>query len=159
MINTLDDLLHLSKLLSGKQFGEPKFSTESDGHEFEKRNIHPEIAAVSQKLFDDGHYQQASLQALILIDNVVKAQSGYDDSGFSLMMNAFNESKPLITLNANASESEVNEQAGFKHIFAGTACGIRNPRAHEVNWPETMDECLDHLVLASMLMRKIDHAV
>ena len=159
MIDALDNLHRLSKRLSGKPFGEPQYSLTSDEHDFEKRNIHPEIANVSKALFDDGHYQQASLQAFILIDNVVKAQSGYEDSGFNLMMNAFNERNPLIALNSSNNKSERNEQAGFKHIFAGTSCGIRNPRAHEVKWPETIDECLDHLVLASMLMRKIDHAV
>ena len=159
MNSGLNHLQKLSNKLSGKQFGEDKFATTSEDHAFEKRNIHPKISKVSKALFDDGHYKQASLQAFLLIDDVVKSQSGYDDTGFNLMMNAFNERNPLIQLNANSTNSDENEQAGYKFIFAGTALGIRNPRAHEVNWPETLDECLDHLGLASLLMRKIDNSI
>ena len=32
-------------------------------HPFEERNIHPSIALTSIKLFDDGHYSQATFEA------------------------------------------------------------------------------------------------
>ena len=42
--------------------------TESGGiHPFDERNIHPDIAGVSMKLFDDGHYAQATLRPLNIL--------------------------------------------------------------------------------------------
>lgn len=138
----------------------PEYPPEHDEdiHPFDQRNIHPEIYNASKALFDDGHYKQASLEAYILIDNVVKALSNNTETGRKLMMDAFNGNNPKIKLNTLSNESEENEQEGYKFIFAGSAVGIRNPRAHETGWPETLDECLDHLALASLLMRKLDQS-
>ena len=75
------------------------------------------------------------------------------------MMSAFNEENPKIALNMLCSPSKQDEQKGYRHIFAGSISGNRNPRAHSTTFPETMDECLDHLSIASALMRKIDNSV
>jgi uncharacterized protein (TIGR02391 family) len=74
------------------------------------------------------------------------------------MMDAFNENGPKVRLNGLTRESEIDEQMGFKFIFAGAATGIRNPRAHEVEIGDTPDEALDYLALASLLLRRLDTA-
>ena len=61
-----------------------------------------------------------------------------------------------MRLNALTTESEVDEQKGFKFIFAGAATGIRNPHGHEVEVGDTPDEALDYLALASLLLRRLD---
>lgn len=33
---------------------------------------------------------------------------------------------------------------------------IRNPRGHEFGLQETPDQCLDHISLASLLLRRLD---
>jgi uncharacterized protein (TIGR02391 family) len=125
-------------------------------HPFDERNIHPEISDVSLKLFDNGHYSQATFEALKLLDQKVKAASGVNDSGFGLMMAAFNEKNPKIKLTELSTTSEIDEQLGFRHMFAGSMSAIRNPRGHELI-ADTIDLCLDHLSLASVLMRTFDN--
>ena len=75
------------------------------------------------------------------------------------MMNAFNEDNPEIALNSLSDASHTDEQKGYRFIFAGTMAGMRNPRAHNLDFTETIDECLDHLSIASALMRKLDGAI
>jgi hypothetical protein len=58
-----------------------------------------------------------------------------------------------------SNESERDEQSGFRFIFAGSMAAIRNPRGHEVNLPDTIDLCLDHLSFASVLLRRLDNRV
>lgn len=125
-------------------------------HPFDERNIHPKISEISKSLFDDGHFAQATFEAFKLLDNQVSKISMVKESGYKLMMTAFNEDNPKIALTKLSSQSEKDEQIGYKFIFAGVAAGIRNPRGHEVNIPDTIDLCLDHLSLASVLLRKIE---
>ncbi|AOO83034.1 TIGR02391 family protein [Bosea vaviloviae] len=138
-----------------KNFGQQPAAEKGAIHPFDERNIHTDLAAVSIKLFDDGHYAQATFEAFKLIDNRVKVISGLEDIGFSLMMNALNEAAPRIRLNDLATLSEKDEQKGFRYIFAGAMAGIRNPRGHD-NVVDPIDVCLDHLSIASVLLRTIE---
>lgn len=124
-------------------------------HPFDERNIHPDLALVCQKLFDDGHYAQATFEAFKFIDNQVKKLSGIQDSGFNLMMAAFNEKQPKIQLTDLITISEKDEQLGYRHVFAGAMSAIRNPRGHD-NRVDTIDLCLDQLSVASVLLRTLE---
>lgn len=141
------------------RFSVTKIETTGDMHPFDERNIHPAIAAVSQKLFDDGHYSQATFEAYKYIDKEVQKLSAVTESGYKLMMQVFSEKSPMIKLTIMSNGSEVDEQKGYKFIFSGAVMAIRNPRGHEYSYSETPDECLDHLSLASLLQRKLDHRV
>lgn len=128
-------------------------------HPFETRNIHPDLPSRVRKLFDDGHWEQSVFEAFKFIEKEVKRLSGLSGkTGYALMMDAFNEDKAKIKLNDLMTESEVDEQKGFKFIFAGAATGIRNPRGHEVDIGDTPDEALDYLGLGSLLLRRLDAA-
>ena len=153
-----DQFSKIAYQLAGKRFGIDPINLSEAEHQFDARNIHPKISEISKSLFDSGHYKQATFEAYILIENIVKTESSCNNIGFSLMMNVFNENNPLLCLNDLANDSDKDEQQGFKHIFAGVVAGIRNPRGHQVDIAETMTECLDHLSLASLLIRKIDGA-
>lgn len=128
---------------------------EASSHPFEERNIHPDISSVSIKLFDDGHYSQATFEAFKFIDIKVKNLSSINDSGYKLMMSAFAENNPKIKLTTLATQSEIDEQMGYKFIFAGAMSAIRNPRGHEIN-VDPIGRCLDHLSLASVLLRRLE---
>lgn len=131
-------------------------AVESRGiHPFDERNIHPDIAHLSAKLFDDGHYAQATFEAFKYVESQVKTISGIEETGFSLMMNAFNETGAKIKLTALQSMSDKDEQKGFRYMFAGTMSGIRNPRGHD-NRIDPIHLCLDHLSVASLLLRSLD---
>jgi uncharacterized protein (TIGR02391 family) len=128
-------------------------------HPFESRNIHPDFPTKVRTLFDDGHWEQAVFEAFKYIETEVKRISGVrGKTGNALMMEVFNEGSPLIALNSLSSDSESDEQKGFKFIFAGAVTGIRNPRGHEVDIGDTPDEALDYLALASLLLRRLDAA-
>ncbi len=132
---------------------------QEEPHPFEARNIHPDLPTKVRKLFDDGHGEQSVFEAFKFIEKEVKRISGVrGKTGYPLMMDAFNENGPKVQLNGLASESEIDEQMGFKFIFAGAATGIRNPRGHEVDIGDTPDEALDYLALASLLLRRLDAA-
>ncbi len=127
-------------------------------HPFELRGIHPRVSQKARPLFDDGHYAQATFEVFKLIEKEVQQTSKLRQSGTSLMMAAFSENSPKIRLNKMSNQSETDEQQGFKFIFAGATLAIRNPRGHEVGVAESPDECLEHLGLASLLLRRLDAA-
>ncbi|MCB2085245.1 MAG: TIGR02391 family protein [Sphingomonadaceae bacterium] len=124
-------------------------------HPFDERNIHPDISKVSVKLFNNGHYSQATFEAFKFLDLQVKKISGIKDSGYKLMMAAFAESNPKIRLTTLSNQSEIDEQVGFKFIFAGAMSAIRNPRGHDIT-TDPIDRCLNHLSVASVLLRRLE---
>jgi uncharacterized protein (TIGR02391 family) len=145
--------------LRGQSAEAPALGGPDEQHPFETRNIHPDFPKKVRSLFDDGHPEQAVFEAFKYIEKEVKRISGLrGKTGYALMMEAFNESKPSVHLNSLNTDSEIDEQRGFKSIFAGASAGIRNPRGHEVDMGDTPDEALDYLALASLLLRKLDAA-
>jgi uncharacterized protein (TIGR02391 family) len=127
-------------------------------HPFDERNIHPQVAVVAKKLFDDGHYAQATFEVYKFVDTHVQRLSVTKKKGRDLMMAVFSGTSPLIQLTPLSTESEENEQEGYKFLFAGSIIAIRNPRAHECGVVDSPDLCLDHLGLASMLLRRLEAA-
>jgi len=125
-------------------------------HPFDERNVHSKIEKISKKLFDDGHYSQATFEAFKLLDKEVQKLSKVSESGVKLMMQAFSENSPPIRLTALATTSERDEQQGYKFIFSGSVMAIRNPRGHEINLADSPTQCLDHLSLASLLFRRLE---
>lgn len=141
------------------EFSDKKPELEGTLHPFDERNIHPSIVNLTKKLFDDGHYSQATFEAYKYIDKEIQSLSSINESGYKLMMQAFNEASPKIKLTNLTNASEKDEQEGYKFIFAGSVLAIRNPRGHEYSIKETLDECLDHLSLASLLKRRLDKKI
>jgi len=127
-------------------------------HPFEYRNIHPMLPTVVRKLFDDGHYAQATFEAFKFVDREVARLASSSNSGYKLMMAAFSESSPMLQLTPCKTISEKDEQKGFQFLFAGSVMAIRNPRGHEHSVVDSPDECLDHLAMASTLMRRLETA-
>jgi uncharacterized protein (TIGR02391 family) len=131
----------------------------SDGnHPFDARNIHPDLPSDVRRLFDNGHFAQATFEAFKFVDEEVQRISGSFDYGKSLMMRVLGGKKPKIRLNPGGTLSEQNEQEGFTFLFAGATMAIRNPRGHASGITDDPDTCLDHLSMASLLLRRLDEA-
>lgn len=128
-------------------------------HPFDVRNIHPKLPPKVRKLFDDGHFAEATSHAFKYLDKQVEKRSGLSDSGFSLMMDAFDSKKPKIKLTPLKTQSETDEQEGYRFVFAGSMRAIRNPRAHEFSVVDDPDTCLDHLSFVSLLLRRLEQHV
>ncbi len=127
-------------------------------HPFDLRNIYPSLPPKVKKLFDDGHYPEATFHAFKYLDKQVQKHSGVSETGFKLMMAAFDAAKPKLQLTPLKTESEKDEQNGYRFVFAGGVQAIRNPRGHEYSVVDDPDICLDHLSFVSMLLRRLEAA-
>lgn len=154
----MDDVLSFFESVTrrARTFTEARSEPAGGLHPFDERNIHSKIEGVSKKLFDDGHYAQATFEAFKFLDKHVAHYAKLSETGEKLMMKAFNEESPLIQLTDLSTASKKDEQRGFRFIFSGSAVAIRNPRGHEYDIKDTPTECLDHLSLASMLLRRLE---
>ena len=127
-------------------------------HPFEQRDIHDSLPKIVRTLFDNGHYAQATFEAFKYLDKLIQKITTSTESGFKLMMQAFTGTPPSVVLTANITISEQDEQKGFQFVFAGAMLAIRNPRGHEYSINDSPDQCLDHLSLASLLLRRLEQA-
>lgn len=118
--------------------------------------LHPRIASVSGKLFNDGHYRQAIFEACIALNHAVRDESGSAiKDGTALMENAFSIARPLLKVS-----DDKDERLGFLWLFQGAMMGLRNPRGHQLatDVDLTQDECLEWLGFLSALMRVVDRS-
>lgn len=129
-----------------------------NSHVFEKRNLFPNFPKKVKRLFDDGHYSEATFEALKFLDKRVQLVAGSRESGFKLMMNVFGGEKPKLKLTELADESQIDEQKGYQFMFAGIMSAIRNPKGHEYSIDDDLDTCLDHLTIISALLRRLEEA-
>jgi len=127
-------------------------------HPFVARDIHESLPHKVGGLFDDGHYAEATYEAFKYLEAEVRRLSGVEKTGFALMMDALNGDAPRIKLNAMGTISERDEQAGFRHLFAGSMLAIRNPRGHDHTLTDDFETCLGHLNLVTVLLRSLERA-
>lgn len=130
-----------------------------------KYQLHLKIAEVSSKLFADGYYKEAILNALVEVISRVKEVSGYpkdangrDLDGDPLMQKVFGcdgNNEPLIKLNALADSIDRAEQRGFMYLFKGIV-GIRNKKAHLNFIQRDPNKTIEYLALTSLLMRLLE---
>lgn len=127
--------------------------------------IHPKIVAVSQKLFEDGHYANAAEDAFIELNDRVKKlfmkvnpNAPKVPDGHAAMNTVFSDNNPLIEFCDRSTETGSNIQKGYMQMLTGAMSALRNPKAH-ANIAITEDDAMRRLMFASMLMYKIDEAV
>ena len=127
--------------------------------------IHPTVEQTSRKLFEDGHYANASEDAFIEINSRVKKlytiinpESDRIPDGVEAMNTVFSANKPMIRLADNTTDIGKNIQKGYMQMFVGAISALRNPKEHE-NIRLDREECKKRLVFASMLMDKLDEGV
>lgn len=140
------------------RFTEAKAAQPDGTHPFDVRNLHPDLPPDTRILFDNGHCSQATFEAFKFVDEEMQRISNHSDFGTSLMMKVLGGNPPQVQLNPGMTDTEKREQEGFKFMFAGSMLAIRNPRGHKTRIVDDPDTCLDHLSLASMLLRRLDQA-
>lgn len=140
------------------QFSEARERSRAFDHPFNERNIAAELPAIVQQLFDNGHYAQATFEAYKFVDKEIQRHAKSGKSGFGLMMEALGGDNPNVRLTPMLTVSQQDEQKGFQFLFAGAVLAIRNPRGHEYAISDDPDLCLDHLSLASLLLRRLADA-
>lgn len=123
---------------------------------FNERKFHGSVVYVSRDLFKDGHFSQSIFEACKLLDKRVSEISGINKDGKDLMSNAFNKANPKIKMNELQTQSDLDEQEGFMHIYMGVMQGIRNPKGHEIIKLNEPYKALEYLSLISLLFRRLD---
>src|SRR5882724_13032230 len=98
MTNNLKNFERIAR--TAYRFDEKTAVAESQLHAFDRRNIHPSLPAKVRTLFDDGHYSEATFTAFKFVDKIVQRHAKLKDSGYKLMMAAFDKANPLIKLNS-----------------------------------------------------------
>jgi uncharacterized protein (TIGR02391 family) len=121
--------------------------------------FHSEIERVSGKLYKDGHFKQAALEAYIRVIEEVKTKSGLRLDGDPLMNQAFGCDKqiPVIQFNTLQSEAERDEQKGIMFLFKGVV-SLRNSKAHSNTLFNDPSRAHEYLALASLLLRLLEIA-
>jgi len=132
----------------------PSAATAPDRYVF-----HSEINHVSSRLYRDGRYKQAALEACIRVIDQVKRVSGISDDGDSLMNKAFGSDRqtPFIQFNGLTTQDERDEQRGIMYLFKGIV-GLRNSKVHSNRLFDDPIRAHEYLALASLLMRLLEIA-
>ena len=121
-------------------------------------NLHPAVQEAARPSFTVGRRAEAVFEAFKSIELRVGELLGSEQTGMSLMGDAFGGEDPRLKLSDFVGRVDRDEQAGFAFIFKGAMQGVRNPKAH--GRFEELEErrALDYLGLASLLMRSLDDA-
>lgn len=86
-----------------------------------------------ESIFLDGHFDSATREAAIVLENVIRDNAGIDGYGTVLVERAFKNNSgnnPLIALNELETKSEQNEQEGIEMMIEGFFKSIRNITLH-----------------------------
>lgn len=123
--------------------------------------LHPRIAKAAKDKLSHRDYEGAVQDALLEINArlkaVYKTQRGEERDGVDLMRRSFSPENPVLVLGNLDTKSGRDTQEGYMHLFEGAMMGIRNPSAHQ-KVPTTSDDAMRKLMLASLLMSKVDEA-
>ncbi|MGH3884189.1 MAG: TIGR02391 family protein [Pseudonocardiaceae bacterium] len=119
--------------------------------------LHPTMAT-ALTLLEDGRMPEAILEALRLVEERVQILTASEDSGHTLMESVFGARPPQLDITTTTGPSAEDERESFRLLFIGAMLGLRDPHGTGEAVPLTVDETLEYLALASMLMRRLDRA-
>jgi uncharacterized protein (TIGR02391 family) len=119
--------------------------------------LHPMMSA-PLTLMKDGRMSEAVFEALRLDEERVRSLTASDDSGHTLMESVFGARPPQLDITATTGPVAEEEREGFRLLFIGAMLGLPDPHSTVRAAPATVDETLEYLAVASMLMRRLDRA-
>lgn len=146
-------LAHMETRWGPTQPARPPSSIRRSGPE----GLHPAIQAAAASLYADGHLRQAVFEALKAIESRVRAATGIDASGATLIGEAFGGKEPRFRLTALKGRVGADAHEGLTLVLMGLMRGERNVGAH-AGLDLEADEALELLGTASWLMRRLDAA-
>ena len=127
-------------------------------------SIHPQIIHISRKLYEDGHFADAAVDAFIEINDRVKQiykqlspNADKIPDGQALMNKVFSKDDALLDICDRSVESGEDIHDGTRFMLVGAMAALRNPKAH-ANITISAEEAMRRLMFASMLMYLIDDA-
>ncbi len=151
------------KLVTGK-----KASTISEGAalagrlqtELKRRGCHPELLRYCDEELVNRSLFHAISEASKSIPSRVRTITGLAGDGATLYDGVFgtNRERPIWSINAHTSDSEISEHRGFKNLLVGIHGHFRNPRAHtnRIMTDEELVDFYDAFSLFSYVHRRLD---
>ncbi len=129
---------------------------------FEVYHIHPKLKHALNLLYKS-EYESSVREAVITLEEVLREKSGLDLHGQDLPSHALDFSNdenvitksPLISINDLKTESERNEQKGFRLMLIGFFSGPRNIYQHK-HIKNEVDGSISLLITVSMFLEVLD---
>lgn len=119
--------------------------------------LHPAMS-VAVKLLEDGQLSQAITEAFQLVEARVRALTTSEYAGHALMESVFGSRPPHLDITTATGQAATDEREGFRLLFTGAMLGLRAPHEAAGGLTATLDEVVEYLAMASMLMRRLDLA-
>jgi uncharacterized protein (TIGR02391 family) len=119
--------------------------------------LHPMMSA-ALALVDAGRISEAVFEALRLVEERVRSLTASNDSGYTLMESVFGAQPTQLDITTTTGPAAEDEREGFRLLFIGAILGLGDPHGTGRAVPATVDETLEYLAVASMLMRRLDRA-
>jgi uncharacterized protein (TIGR02391 family) len=120
--------------------------------------LHPNVREAAIRHYQAGDYRNAVLDTITAVFDKIRERTGIDKDGERLINEVFSVHTPLLILSEIDTDSGRNDQSGFADIFRGFYRGVRNPKAHSLVHDLDAHKAGQHLVLASILMRRVVEA-
>jgi uncharacterized protein (TIGR02391 family) len=120
--------------------------------------LHPNVREAAIRHYQAGDYRNAVLDAITAVFDKIRERTGIDKDGDRLINQALSVDAPILILSEVDTDSGRNDQSGFADIFRGFYRGVRNPKAHSLVHDLDAHKAGQHLVLASILMRRVVEA-
>jgi uncharacterized protein (TIGR02391 family) len=119
--------------------------------------VHPDISVAAGALFADHHYSRAVFAAFQAVEHRIQQMTGNAESGAKLVNQVFGAS-PSIDVARHSGRNADDERNGFRFLLMGAILALRNPRGHGQDLPDTAEEAIEYIALASAMMRRLDQA-
>lgn len=126
-----------------------------------QRNIHGDVIRFCKPELLQENYFHAVLESTKSVSEKLRQISGLTKDGNALVLEIFDEQRPIVAINSLRTPSELSEQKGFKNLLLGVFSMFRNTTAHEpkINWIIEEQDAIDLLTTISFIHRKLDKAV
>lgn len=120
--------------------------------------LHPAMS-IALALAEDGRTSEAVCEALGVVEDRVRSLTASEGSGQALMESVFGAVPPQLNVTTVTGQAAEAEREGFRHLFIGAMLGLRKPHnGGGAAVSAAVDETLEYLAVASMLMRRLDRA-
>ena len=116
------------------------------------------ISDVSWKLFENAHFRESMINAILCLFDLIRDESGLQEDGAILIGKAFSVDNPRIILADLQSESGKNIQKGTIQILQGYFQAYRNVASHSLTTKFEAKDALSVLIAISRLYEKIQSA-
>ena len=131
-----------------------------DGHLYIYRGVHPNVQEYCDSDFINGDYFNAVQNAIASVRDKMRSRTGLSTDGWALVEEVFGGDRPRLRINHGNTESEKNEQKGFKDVLKGIFSMFRNPLAHNnaIEWPISREDAEAILLFVGLVHRRIDNS-